>query len=590
MMLIGLIDFYWCNMRKIDYWHFYKKHTWMLLLIGFISICYAFSSVIPFKLLMGIIDSTINKVDSGFGNLSELIMPCLLYVFLLLLSFVLLSINRYINEILWHKVGTEIRMESYKRIENMYQSFFDQNNTSTMLSVLISDSEIAATGVALPMSTLISAIFAFSLNLYFILDINIMLGLILIPVVILLGVITKITGNRYGSLVKENRKKYSKFWDYTQRNLTAMRDIHANNQEDKMRQEFNYASVELQNNMILTAKYVQKTSIINSLCIVVLDACLVIMGIVLIYNKQISIGALVGLITYSKSFLLPIQSFVSFIQEITKSKNSMKRINDTFFDVNPNYVVNLLECGNELEKKDALVFEKVNFSYDKKKVINDLSFSVKSGESLGIVGETGCGKSTILKLCEGLYPIDSGSIYIFGLNTKKDMSKIRDLVACAFQDTFLFNDSIANNIKLANYSCSIEDFEKVIECSCLKQLIKQLPEGINTNVGERGVQISGGEKQRIGVARALLRKPRILLLDEATSSLDNETEKKMMTNIRENFPGLTIISIAHRLASLKNCDRIVYIQSGKIVESGTEEELIKLRGKYYNLKNTSSEE
>ena len=233
----------------------------------------------------------------------------------------------------------------------------------------------------------------------------------------------------------------------------------------------------------------------------------------------------------------------------------------------------------------SIEFKNIYFSYDKeRKILNDFSLSLKRGEQIALVGVTGSGKSTIGRLLFRFYDPDKGSISIDNQNLIDVTQKsIREEVGVVPQDTVLFNDTILYNIKYANQNASFSEIKAASYDAGIDKFINSLPEGYQTLVGERGLKLSGGEKQRIGIARTILKNSPILLLDEATSSLDYSTEKWVLNNLREKKPGTTMVIISHRLSAITDVDRIIVLRDGKIVEEGTHEELLALNGIYLSL-------
>ena len=200
------------------------------------------------------------------------------------------------------------------------------------------------------------------------------------------------------------------------------------------------------------------------------------------------------------------------------------------------------------------------------------------------MGTTGSGKSSLINLVGRYYDISDGSIKIDGIDIKDyDLEFLRRNMSIVPQDTFLFSDSIINNIKFSNENATLEDVEKAAKLACAKEFIDGLDEGLYTEIGERGVGLSGGQKQRISIARALVRKCKILILDDATSALDMETEHELLKNLSTKDIKSTTFIIAHRISAVKNADIIIYLENGEIKEKGTHEELLKLKGKYFDI-------
>ena len=232
-------------------------------------------------------------------------------------------------------------------------------------------------------------------------------------------------------------------------------------------------------------------------------------------------------------------------------------------------------------------FSNVYFSYDKKRqILNDLNIDVCGGEKIAIVGSSGSGKSTIGRLLFRFYDVSGGSISIDGQDVRNvTQSSLHNAIGVVPQDTVLFNDSIFYNIAYGKDDATLEEVENAARFAQIHEFVKSLPDGYETTVGERGLKLSGGEKQRVGIARTLLKDPPILLLDEATSALDSETEHEVLDALERAGKGRTVISIAHRLSSISDAEKIVVLEEGCIVEMGRHNELLKKRGRYYDLWN-----
>ena len=232
-------------------------------------------------------------------------------------------------------------------------------------------------------------------------------------------------------------------------------------------------------------------------------------------------------------------------------------------------------------------FSNVYFSYDKKRqILNDLNIDVGGGEKIAIVGSSGSGKSTIGRLLFRFYDVSGGSISIDGQDVRNvTQSSLHNAIGVVPQDTVLFNDSIFYNIAYGKDDATLEEVQNAARLAQIHEFVKSLPDGYETTVGERGLKLSGGEKQRVGIARTLLKDPPILLLDEATSALDSETEHEVRDALEHAGKGRTVISIAHRLSSISDAEKIVVLEEGCIVEMGRHNELLKKRGRYYDLWN-----
>ena len=259
-------------------------------------------------------------------------------------------------------------------------------------------------------------------------------------------------------------------------------------------------------------------------------------------------------------------------------------------------VFNVFDQKNELKEdenpieingfKSKIIFDNVHFKYNEndKEILRNINAEINKGNVTAIVGPSGAGKSTFIDLIPRFYDVNKGKILIDGIDIKKiKLDHLYKLIGIVTQQTILFNDTIKNNIIYGKSKTTEQEILDAIEVANLTQFIKKLPDGLDTIVGENGVKLSGGEKQRISIARAILKNPEILILDEATASLDSESERKVHKAIDNIIKNRTVIIIAHRLSTIKNADKIIVIDNGQLTEQGTHEDLIELNGKYKQL-------
>jgi subfamily B ATP-binding cassette protein MsbA len=233
--------------------------------------------------------------------------------------------------------------------------------------------------------------------------------------------------------------------------------------------------------------------------------------------------------------------------------------------------------------KNEIEFKNVDFSYtEEKQILKNINLTIKKGETVALVGNSGGGKTTVVNLIPRFYDVNSGEILIDGLNVKDiSLSSLRDQIAVVFQDNFLFSGTIKDNIMLGKPTATKKEVEKAIKMACLDEFINSLENGLDTEIGERGVLLSGGQKQRIAIARAFLKNAPIVILDEATSALDNKSEAIVQQAIDNLMKDRTVIVIAHRLSTVQNADEICVLDQGEIVERGTHAELMQLENGIY---------
>ena len=281
----------------------------------------------------------------------------------------------------------------------------------------------------------------------------------------------------------------------------------------------------------------------------------------------------------------PIDTISMFMRQWVNCMNSAQRIFE-IIDARPD--VEESENPTHLENiKGEVELKRVCFAYDKgNPVLTDVSFKVKAGQMLGIVGRSGAGKSTLLNLISRLYDVDEGQVLIDGVDIRDvAMKDLRGLVAMVSQETYIFMGTVAENIAYARPDATPQQIIKAAKAASAHDFIMKLPDGYDTLIGTSGRQLSGGERQRLSIARAILTNPKILMLDEATAAVDTETEINIQQALSELIKGRTTISVAHRLSTLRDADSLVVIEEGKVVERGTHRQLIEKKGEYYRLAN-----
>ncbi len=297
---------------------------------------------------------------------------------------------------------------------------------------------------------------------------------------------------------------------------------------------------------------------------------------------EITIGTVVFVYTIYGNVIRPMFSFVFGIRGFYRS---MADVQELFkYEKIKNDIKDKPGAKNLKVKKGEIEYKDVDFSYGRKKVFKDFNLKIKPNEKVALVGHSGCGKTTLIKLLNRFYDVKSGKILIDGKDIRNFKKKsVRSETGTVPQEGILFDDTIYNNIKFARPSASKKEVMKAIKLAQLDELIENLPKKEKTIVGERGIKLSGGEKQRVSIARAILADRKILVLDEATSSLDSETEHKIQKALEELLKGRTSIIIAHRLSTIMNADRIIVMKNGKIVQQGSHRDLITEGGEYQKL-------
>lgn len=305
--------------------------------------------------------------------------------------------------------------------------------------------------------------------------------------------------------------------------------------------------------------------------------CIIAFGAVEAVHGNITTGEFIAFASYNTTLVWPIRSLGRVLSEMSKTGVSFDRIN---------YILDAKEEEEGTDEgqpiDDAISFEHVTFSYDhEQKILSDVSFDIQQGETIGILGGTGSGKSTLVHLLDRLFDLEEGSIQIGGVDIRRlSLNTVRSRIGIVLQEPFLYSRTIRENIAAAKPDASMEEIRRVAKIACIDEAILSFPDGYDTIVGERGVTLSGGQRQRIAIARMLLGGKKIMIFDDSLSAVDAQTDTKIRHRLREEMKDVTVILISHRITTLMEAQKIIVLNHGKIEESGTHKELIEKNGTY----------
>jgi len=383
---------------------------------------------------------------------------------------------------------------------------------------------------------------------------------------------------------KKSQEEMATLFSNIEENISAMRIIKAFNAMDFVTAKFK--KINLWHQQLVTRTFRKKdlTSPLNEFLGAAVMISLVWFGGKMIVEgtAEMTGETFLGFIIVFSQLLVPIQSVANSVTYLNKAKVSMDRINEVL-----NSDEKILENDQPLvinELKDKIAYENVSFKYQDAYVLNNLSFSVRKGTVVALVGESGSGKSTVADLLPRFYDVTEGRITIDGTDIRNfSLKSLRDQIAIVSQESILFNDTVKNNILFGRPDATEEEVMQAARIANASDFIEKMENGYETMIGERGGKLSGGQRQRINIARAVLKNAPILILDEATSALDIESERQVQQALEELMKNKTSIVIAHRLSTIRNADQIIVMSKGKIVETGTHEELLMLKGTYFKL-------
>ena len=511
---------------------------------------------------------------------------------ILLGSYVIKMIMKFCLDYYGHLVGTrmqaDMRKELFAKLEKLPFSYFDNNETGVIMSRITSDlqeiSELAHHGPETLAMTSFSLLFA----LFYLSSINLSLALIIFSCSPLLLLITAFVRKKHLESSRKARRSIARINGDVNSSVSGIRITKAFNNTDVEMNKFeksNQSFIEAKMGQFFTmaiqhASTVFVTDVFNVVCL--------ISGGIFLYKGLITFGDYSTFIVSISFFTSPILQLINWMEQFNDGVTGFERFCE------------ILDQPIEEDRPNARAYERLNgdiifddvcFSYDgedSREILKNISFKVPQGKTIALVGPSGGGKTTICHLLPRFYHPDSGKISIDGIDIEDiKMDSLRENIGIVQQDVFLFSGSFYDNIAYGRKDASEQDIIEAAKKANIYDYIMTLPEGFNTEIGERGIRLSGGQKQRLSIARVFLKNPPILILDEATSALDNVTETLIQEALNSLRNGRTTIVVAHRLSTIRNADEILVVFNGKIIEHGDHDQLIAIdNGVYKNLYNS----
>lgn len=492
----------------------------------------------------------------------------------------------YLNAWVGGKLTMGLKSRLYKKLVEIEPSFFDKTTSGEVLFRFNSDAELACSGLLGNLKSFLTRICS-SIALIGVLFYN-SWQLSILAIVILVVAVAPLTKVKklLKSLVSRNNSCMFQLNTTYNETFSGNRTIAAYNLQERQKERFNGL---LDDVFTLTVAMTRRTAWITPFMHFVISIGLglaIALGSWLIVQGSISAGNFVSFITALLMLYTPLKNITNVAVSVQQSFLAIERV----FSLLERPCV-LLEKEHPAELsgvKKGVTFEHVSFCYNKHvEVLHDINLDVRVGEMLALVGNSGGGKSTLVSLLPRFYDVTRGSIKVDGVDVRDfALNDLRQHIAMVFQDNFLFDGTIKENILLGNPAATDEDIKKALHNACLSDFIDSLEKGVETYIGERGILLSGGQKQRVAIARAFLKNAPIVILDEATSALDNKSEEIVQRAIDNLMKDKTVFVIAHRLSTVKNANRIAVINEGRLVELGSHEELMAIpNGQYRTLYN-----
>ncbi len=494
---------------------------------------------------------------------------------------------RYFVQYYGHMIGirmqAQMRREMFEKLQKLPFSFYDEHETGKIMSRITSDlfdvAELAHHG---PENLFISGIMVVASFVY-LMSINVPLTLIVFACVPLLLLSAYYFRKKMHSAFMESRKSNAQISAAVESSITGIRVTKAFNNSDIEAQKFEDGNQRMIAARRCAYNAMGKFHSITSFVTDIFNIIVLIAGGLFLYHGQINFGDYSSFIISINLFINPIMTLANFMEQFQNGATGFSRF------------LEIMEETDEQEEPDAkalnnvrgdISFEDVVFSYNNAAApaVNGVSFEIQSGKKIAFVGESGGGKTTICHLIPRFYAIDSGSIKIDGVDIRKiTLPSLRDNIGIVQQDVFLFGGTLRDNIMYGRADATEEEMIEAAKKAKIHDFIMSLPNGYDSEIGERGVKLSGGQKQRISIARIFLKNPAILILDEATSALDNTTEIMIQGEFDKLCEGRTTLIVAHRLSTVKNADEIIVVSEGKITERGSHDKLLDDGGTYAHL-------
>lgn len=555
-----------------------KKYKGKMITALVLSVFAAISGLLGPLITQYALDNTIPQ-----KNMGQLVLLTLAFVGTIAVSITFSTIRSRIMTVVGQDIIFDIRTDLFKHLQELPFEYYDNRPHGKILIRVVnyvnSVSDMLSNGIINVILECLNMLFI----MIFMFFVNVKLSLVVLSGLPIFAVIMMMIKKRQRKAWQDVSNKSSNLNAYLQENITGARVTQIFTREEENAQIFDRLSEKYRKSWINAVKYSNLVWPATDNVSTLVRAAIFVVGLLVLTPAAVSLGTIVAMTSYASSFWQPIMNLSNIFNNFINNIAYLERIFETLDE--PATIADKPNAQDIGDITGEVKFDDVTFSYEQgKTVLEHISFDVKPGESVALVGPTGAGKSTVVSLLSRFYDLDSGKITIDGKDiSQATLHSLRSQMGIMLQDSFIFSGTIYDNIRYGRLDATEEEIREAAKIVCADEFINEMKDGYMTEVNERGSKLSGGQKQLISFARTLLSDPKILVLDEATSSIDARTEKLLQQGLQRLLVGRTSFIIAHRLSTIKNCDKIMYIDNKGIAECGTHDELIAKKGEYYKL-------
>lgn len=555
-----------------------KKHKGKMITALVLSVFAAISGLLGPLITQYALDNTIPQ-----KNMGQLVLLTLAFVGTIAVSITFSTIRSRIMTVVGQDIIFDIRTDLFKHLQELPFEYYDNRPHGKILIRVVnyvnSVSDMLSNGIINVILECLNMLFI----MIFMFFVNVKLSLVVLSGLPIFAVIMMMIKKRQRKAWQDVSNKSSNLNAYLQENITGARVTQIFTREEENAQIFDRLSEKYRKSWINAVKYSNLVWPATDNVSTLVRAAIFVVGLLVLTPAAVSLGTIVAMTSYASSFWQPIMNLSNIFNNFINNIAYLERIFETLDE--PATIADKPNAQDIGDITGEVKFDDVTFSYEQgKTVLEHISFDVKPGESVALVGPTGAGKSTVVSLLSRFYDLDSGKITIDGKDiSQATLHSLRSQMGIMLQDSFIFSGTIYDNIRYGRLDATEEEIREAAKIVCADEFISEMKDGYMTEVNERGSKLSGGQKQLISFARTLLSDPKILVLDEATSSIDARTEKLLQQGLQRLLVGRTSFIIAHRLSTIKNCDKIMYIDNKGIAECGTHDQLIAKKGEYYKL-------